>query len=504
MNKKGFVFIALFGSFTSFAANERVVPSETIDPPVAADSYAVKGEEIVFGAHQSCYGRNNRGTSRTLRGTADSSVISILSFSVLDRETQKKKEVVRRVIRPGDSVLAKKSPSYICTRSPSNVTGVFQKGLCSDTSQGRLACSLTGSANLNQANVSYRCVGKQHETIPELHSCSFSSNGQRVVCADHNVNGALVTHQCSRLADARKEKIGKTFKFRPATISCSHVGEFDYKPKTIVEKKKGGRWVADNQAEVSWSGSERVVVRFKGFTPSERVIEGSVRVSYEQDVPNNNPGDCAFYGCDGPLNDMKGSLPKIVNDGRAIDVSASFSGSDGFCGGFHSPLMVFFKGEKLPEFTGTSRFSMGLEGRSYSWPEKNAGGWLLARASGRSREISKESQLFGSNTIGSNGFQALAVHDENKDGVIDSKDSVFKELLLWNDKNGDSVSQKEEVSSLAEKGVVSISLEYSDSAQVDVGARAKAKQKGRFIYRLSGVKDAQEGVVYDIWFAELN
>ena len=59
-----------------------------------------------------------------------------------------------------------------------------------------------------------------------------------------------------------------------------------------------------------------------------------------------------------------------------------------------------------------------------------------------------------------NGFRALAVYDNNHDGVIDAKDPVFPRLRLWIDANHDGIVQSEELFTLPRMGVYSISLDY--------------------------------------------
>lgn len=59
--------------------------------------------------------------------------------------------------------------------------------------------------------------------------------------------------------------------------------------------------------------------------------------------------------------------------------------------------------------------------------------------------------------IAKNGFESLKELDSNNDGIIDEKDKEFTNLLLWQDKNGNAITDNGELIKLSDK-VKSINL----------------------------------------------
>jgi len=92
-------------------------------------------------------------------------------------------------------------------------------------------------------------------------------------------------------------------------------------------------------------------------------------------------------------------------------------------------------------------------------------------------------ELFGDATIllsgalAESGFHALAEYDAwsvggNSDGQLDYKDRIWNDLRLWIDSNQDGVSQKSEIFTLAQRGVLRISLDWAPSDRVDGNGNA--------------------------------
>jgi hypothetical protein len=188
-----------------------------------------------------------------------------------------------------------------------------------------------------------------------------------------------------------------------------------------------------------------------------------------------------------------------ANAFQTFTTQVKFPGMEGFCGGYYSPLMLFFD-EKLPAFRGVSLFPLfGVKKDTpVHWVEPGAPGYFLVNLQGK-KKVESHSQLFGQNEKFENGFEALRVHDDNKDNVIDSKDRIFADLVLWNDKNGDGHSSADELKALQDMNVTSISLKYTSKDQTNFENRARIREKGQFTFMKSNKEMTAK--LYDVWLS---
>ena len=122
-------------------------------------------------------------------------------------------------------------------------------------------------------------------------------------------------------------------------------------------------------------------------------------------------------------------------------------------------------------------------------------GFLALDLNGNGR-IDDQSELFGAVSFDGpddHGFAKLALYDENGDGVIDAQDSVFADLLIWRDFNGDGLTDEGELFTLDELGIVSISL---DAQFVDTWEGANwISHTATFTMADGTVRE-----IHDIWF----
>lgn len=223
-------------------------------------------------------------------------------------------------------------------------------------------------------------------------------------------------------------------------------------------------------------------------------------IRFEQTMPPGAPAG-QYMGADGPLSSNLRWY--FSENGKYTTVYASFPGEEGYCGGFHSPLMLSFD-EDVPVIDSTSPFRLNpkvIDSKDlkfkYSWPAFKKKIYFLAVDNNKNGKIDGGEELFGDVNGYSNGFENLATFDENKDQVINSEDKIFEKLLLWRDKNGDGVCQKSELAPLSKFSVASISLKHKNDIRY-VGDRGKILGPAVFEYK-SKNGEMKQGNVWDVF-----
>ncbi|VVM25934.1 Alkaline phosphatase (EC, partial [uncultured Gammaproteobacteria bacterium] len=153
-----------------------------------------------------------------------------------------------------------------------------------------------------------------------------------------------------------------------------------------------------------------------------------------------------------------------------------------------SPLTLDLDGDGMVETTSKENSGVYFDHDNNSFAEQS--GWvgkddgLLVFDKNNNGKIDDGSELFGNNTIlsngnkAANGFEALKDLDSNNDGKIDNQDTNFNNLKIWQDKNSDGKLDEGELLSLAQAGVKSLNTNYNNSNEVD--NNNAHKQQGSF------------------------
>lgn len=222
-------------------------------------------------------------------------------------------------------------------------------------------------------------------------------------------------------------------------------------------------------------------------------------VRFNQELPPNAKTG-KYMGASGPL--TANIRWYHAENGKSTVLYASFPGETGFCGGYFSPLVLNFS-DDLPQVSNTSFFPLyqnqlaTKKKEKIFWPTFSKNLFFLGYDRNENRKIDHGGELFGDINGYENGFQNLSFYDSNKDGVIDKNDPIYSQLLLWQDKNQDGISQRLEVYRLDDLGVQSLSLEYRKETR-NLAHRAKLLGPGSFTYiDKEGTK--KSGAVWDIF-----
>jgi hypothetical protein len=146
-----------------------------------------------------------------------------------------------------------------------------------------------------------------------------------------------------------------------------------------------------------------------------------------------------------------------------------------------SPLLIDLEddGYRLTNAVNGVNFDLNVDGEKerISWTVPGGDDAWLILDRNQNGQIDDGSELFGNRTFQpsssiTNGFLALAEYDRlimggNQDGVIDQRDLVYYLLRLWQDLNHNGIAELEELSTMQNRRIVQIDLDYQEKKQQD-------------------------------------
>ena len=184
---------------------------------------------------------------------------------------------------------------------------------------------------------------------------------------------------------------------------------------------------------------------------------------------------------------------------RMARADAGIGDEDLACQTEGTPLVISFDRAAV-RFAGDATFALwpGAPMRM-AWPT-SATPWLALDRNGNGA-IDDGGELFGSGTmlpqgrLAADGFVALAVLDDNRDGAIDADDAAYHHLLLWADRDGDRRSTAAELEPLSAR-VTRIDLGVSRQRRCDDGGNCEVERSAMTWRDASGT--LQRGAVIDV------
>lgn len=185
------------------------------------------------------------------------------------------------------------------------------------------------------------------------------------------------------------------------------------------------------------------------------------------------------------------------------------------CVTYPSPIVVDIAGNGFNLTSSAAGVDFNVNNRGGSeklaWTSSNSDDAWLVLDRNANGVIDNGTELFGDVTsqpepsggVKKNGFRALAEYDQlanggNADRKIDTRDAVFSQLRLWQDKNHNGISEPGELHTLPSLNVAMLELDYKESKKIDSHGnqfkyRAKVKdvrgqQLGRWAWDVYLVK----------------
>jgi Ca2+-binding RTX toxin-like protein len=128
---------------------------------------------------------------------------------------------------------------------------------------------------------------------------------------------------------------------------------------------------------------------------------------------------------------------------------------------FGDPLVIDLDGDGV-EVTNRGNnpvtFDIDADGFAETTGWVGADDGLLALDRDGNGTIDDATELFSDKAGGRSGFASLALLDQNGDGRIDATDAAYADLRIWQDADGDGITDAGELAGLADHGIVSIGL----------------------------------------------
>ncbi|MGB1237024.1 MAG: Ig-like domain-containing protein [Pseudomonadales bacterium] len=218
--------------------------------------------------------------------------------------------------------------------------------------------------------------------------------------------------------------------------------------------------------DVSGGKTVNVTTKKGAVIGTAKIVGGDIEFTPGAEIKKLDPGEAKEFSFNYTVSDGKGG-----EDQASVTFTAVGSNSS------KTPLILDLDGDGIETVALAAGVTFDLDADgdldSVGWVGKDDA--LLVRDINRDGVINDGAELFGDSTKRSDGtaardgYQALAELDSNQDGVINADDAAFEELRVWQDSNGDGLSDAAELKRLSEVGITELSLDAQHTSESNNG-----------------------------------
>jgi len=201
-----------------------------------------------------------------------------------------------------------------------------------------------------------------------------------------------------------------------------------------------------------------------------------------------------------------------VTEDPPAATGAELGGTIEDCDAGYSPLVLDLGGQGIELSSPLVAFNLAPTGTD---DVIERSGWVVSKDTpflvldlDNNGLIDNGGELFGNFTLvaangvrAANGFEALAQYDSNRNLFLDQEDEVYQRLRLWEDINLDGRSQSDELTPLADRGVVAIDLLYDDNFFEEDAFFNKTLQRSTLLLESPAAGAPRTSrTIFDVWF----
>ncbi|MBE9116359.1 DUF642 domain-containing protein [Lusitaniella coriacea LEGE 07157] len=223
---------------------------------------------------------------------------------------------------------------------------------------------------------------------------------------------------------------------------------------------------------------------------------------YIQADKNTLPGGYTFTRKDTYSNSYDSRDSDVNRYGRTdwIQLSEGERDMTWDVGAYYCPVAIDLDGDGIKTLGVDAgvNFDMNNDGGLDSTGWLSGSDAFIVNDSNGNGLVDNRSEMFGGDNTG-DGFRKLAEFDSNSDGVINTSDARFDELLVWRDANENGITDTGELGSLEDFGITSLDVRFETRLE---GAETYDNGNRLLDWSSAEMTDGATVDLVDVYFAQ--